>query len=75
VREPLMIAEKGHADKAGMIGDDHVRESHVALNGGVVPVKESFSVGGYAAAYPGHWRLPAAERVNCKCTQIGAFSD
>jgi SPP1 gp7 family putative phage head morphogenesis protein len=57
------------------IGDDDVRESHVALNGVVVPVKELFDVGGSPAPYPGHWSLPARERVQCRCTCVGAFAE
>jgi hypothetical protein len=57
------------------IGDDDVRQSHVALADVVVPVRESFNVGGSAAPYPGHWSLPARERANCRCTCVGAFAE
>ncbi len=29
-----------------------------------------FSVGGSPAPYPGHWGLPAWQRINCRCTRI-----
>lgn len=57
------------------ISDDDVRADHLAANEQTVPVKNNFDIGGYKAPYPGHWSLPAEQRVNCRCTVIGAFED
>lgn len=37
----------------------------------------NFNVGGYMAPYPGHYSLPAGERIHCRCTTIAAdtFAD
>ena len=50
--------------------DGDTRESHVNLNGTVVEVDEDFSIGG---AFPGDAKLPASERVNCRCTIVSVF--
>jgi hypothetical protein len=57
------------------IGDNGVMPSHVASNGVTVPIKENFTAGNSSAPWPGHWSLPAQERLNCRCTQIGAFAE
>ncbi len=53
------------------IGDRDVRADHALLQNVVVPPRADFSVGGWAVPYPGHWGLPAEQRINCRC---GVFS-
>lgn len=55
--------------------DKRCRTSHSALNDTTVAVAANFSVGGTPAPYPGHWGLPAEERVNCRCTIISDLGD
>lgn len=55
--------------------DKDTRETHAALDGVTVGPSEDFDVGGSPAPYPGHWSLPAEERVNCRCTTVAAFPD
>jgi len=55
--------------------DQDTRETHAALDGVTVGPGEDFDVGGNPAPYPGHWGLPAEERVNCRCTTVAAFPD
>lgn len=55
------------------VADNDRRADHAALQSVVVPTGQMFSVGGYAAPYPGYWGLPAAQRVNCRCTVLAAF--
>jgi len=58
--------------------DELVRETHAdaaaryAIGGatGPIPVDEDFEVGGFAAAMPHDPRLPASERVNCRCRVV-----
>jgi hypothetical protein len=45
------------------------RPTHQAANGQKVGLSQSFTVGGFAARYPGDPLLPAKERVQCRCTQ------
>jgi uncharacterized protein with gpF-like domain len=54
--------------------DNDTRESHRLLNGKSVKPGKSFHVGesGASAPYPGHFSLPAEERINCRCTIIGS---
>lgn len=47
--------------------DSDARPDHVSLNGSRVRQGEEFNVGGTRAPYPGHYSLPAAQRVNCRC--------
>lgn len=58
-------------------GDNYVRDSHVEVNGQVVGAGELFNVGGNLAPYPGHWSLPASERIGCRCLTVasGTFAD
>ncbi|WP_425397302.1 phage minor head protein [Aeoliella sp.] len=56
------------------IADDDVRQTHIDNDGVVVRAAESFQVGGYSAPWPGHWSLPAQERVHCRCTTIGVLT-
>ncbi len=54
--------------------DNDTRESHRLLNGKSVKPGKNFHVGesGAEAPYPGHFSLPAEERVNCRCALIGS---
>lgn len=55
--------------------DDDCRESHAALDGTKVPARADFIVGSSPAPHPGHWSLPAKERVNCRCTVLSVLAD
>lgn len=55
--------------------DGRTRDSHRRLDGERVPLGGMFEVGGYPAAYPGDPSLPAAERVNCRCTTAAVPKD
>lgn len=57
-------------------GDGQVRATH-NIGGTVVKAGEMFNVGGYEAPYPGHYSLPAKERVRCRCLTVaaGSFAD
>jgi SPP1 gp7 family putative phage head morphogenesis protein len=48
-------------------GLDNMRESHVELDGEIVPVDEPFSNG---LIYPGDESGPVEEVVNCACTMV-----
>jgi SPP1 gp7 family putative phage head morphogenesis protein len=54
--------------------DDDTRSSHVDANGQVVAVSAMFNVGASSAPYPGHWSLPAGERVRCRCTFVSVVN-
>ncbi|WP_425398548.1 phage minor head protein [Aeoliella sp.] len=56
------------------IADDDVRHTHIDNDGVVVRAAESFQVGGFSAPWPGHWSLPAQERVHCRCTTIALLT-
>lgn len=47
--------------------DGRVRDEHADADGQRRGMAEPFSVGGYAADYPGDPALPASQRVNCRC--------
>lgn len=49
--------------------DARTRHTHVQADGQTVPLKESYTVGGYPARYPGDPMLPAEEVVQCRCSQ------
>lgn len=53
-------------------GDEAVRDSHVAVDGEVVPVDSNFSNG---LAFPGDPSGAAEEVINCRCTTIPVFDD
>jgi SPP1 gp7 family putative phage head morphogenesis protein len=55
--------------------DDWTRKAHVTLNGKVVDADADFDVGGSKAPYPGHYRLPAKQRIGCRCVVISKFKD
>jgi hypothetical protein len=57
------------------IGDDDCRDSHAALSGTVVPARSNFIVGSSPAPHPGHWSLPARERINCRCVVLSVLAD
>jgi hypothetical protein len=50
------------------------RDSHANLDGTVVGSKDSFELGGVQVPWPGHFSLPASERINCQCTVISAIA-
>ncbi|QDU30595.1 NAD(+)--arginine ADP-ribosyltransferase EFV [Anatilimnocola aggregata] len=57
--------------------DKDVRAAHLSLHGVTVKPDENFNVGGFLVPYPGHWSLPAQQRVNCRCltTTKSAFEE
>lgn len=57
------------------IGDKRTRWSHKQMDGQTVPYDRPFNVFGSLGMYPGDYRLPAEERVNCRCTTYSAFLD
>jgi len=52
------------------VGDERVRQTHVAADGQVVPVNEVYIVGGFSMMFPGdtNWGAPLSEVVNCRCS-------
>jgi len=50
--------------------DKSVRDSHIITDGQKRNLKENFNVNGSPAMQPGDPKLPAGERVNCRCTII-----
>jgi hypothetical protein len=48
--------------------DGHQRDTHDALHRVAVAVGKDFDVGGNPAPFPGHFSLPAEERISCRCT-------
>jgi hypothetical protein len=55
--------------------DGDARETHARNHEKTVPADGEFDVGGHSAPYPGHHKLPAKERVRCRCTTVAAFED
>ncbi len=57
--------------------DNDTRDSHKELNGKTVKPGRMFHVGEShsPAPYPGHFSLPAEERINCRCTVVAAGLD
>ena len=55
------------------IGDRDARQTHADASGQTVPVRGMFRIGGYDAPYPGHWSLPARERIHCRCTLLSVL--
>ena len=47
--------------------DSRTRDSHGLADGQVVPIGQSFSVGGVFLAYPGDPAGPAKETIRCRC--------
>lgn len=50
--------------------DARTRESHAEANGMVVPIGESFVVGGVPMDHPGDPAGPPDETANCRCTML-----
>lgn len=71
------LAEEGEIDGVEWLSiiDRDTRPAHVEANGQKVPAGGSFTVAGRQTPYPGHWSLPAAQRVNCRCTTAAVFLD
>ena len=47
--------------------DGNERETHRAADGQTVALDATFTVGGYAADYPGDADLPTEEKMGCRC--------
>ncbi len=61
------------------VGDDDVRDTHVAMGGKVAEGLAMFVVpspagGTEEAPYPGWHGLSAGNRVNCRCTAISVLA-
>ena len=50
-------------------GDDNVRESHVPLDGEVIPVDGTYLVGGSVLDFPGDPDAPPEEICMCRCSE------
>jgi uncharacterized protein with gpF-like domain len=55
--------------------DADTRADHAEADGQTVGVDEDFNVGGESCRHPGDVMLSAAQRVNCRCTVVGEWSD
>ena len=74
----INITENTVADEAGMTEKEWVythiskspREAHVALDGTVIKINESFNVNGFEGKYPHDPNLPPSEVINCECVVI-----
>ena len=53
--------------------DPVIRPDNEALHGMTVGKDENFIIGGSPAQFPGHWRLPSAQRMNCRCTLVSSL--
>ena len=55
------------------IADSRTRPSHAAMNTVTTETADGlFNLSGYQIPHPGHWSLPASERIRCRCTIISA---
>lgn len=50
--------------------DNRERHTHVLLNDTIIPINDSFIFGGVPGSIPGDVKLPAKERIRCRCTVI-----
>jgi len=50
--------------------DGHERHDHAIVNNTAVPFDDEFTVGGFKGNLPGDPKLPAKERVRCRCTFV-----
>lgn len=48
--------------------DSRTRDAHLTVQPRQIGMKQEWTVGGYPAQYPGDPKLPAGERINCRCT-------
>lgn len=49
--------------------DTRARSTHASLDGQKRALYENYDVGGSPALYPGDPKLPAKERINCRCVE------
>lgn len=54
--------------------DEKVRETHKAVDGDQVPLRDPFEVGGALMMFPGDPSGPVEEIVNCRCTLRAAMT-
>ena len=47
--------------------DERVRQCHVVLHNVTIARNDLFNVCGSLAPHPGHWELPIAARIHCRC--------
>ena len=50
--------------------DSRTRETHVAADGQVRPLREAYDVGGYPLQFPGDPTGPGHEVIHCRCTSL-----
>ena len=62
------MSAQGVEKKVWLATGINTRPDHMAVNGQVVGVKDTFDVGGYTAMAPGDGSLPADEVCNCRCS-------
>lgn len=48
--------------------DSRTRDAHLNVQPRQIGMKQDWTVGGFPAQYPGDPKLPAGERINCRCT-------
>lgn len=67
------LHKEGYQQKEwSTVVDGRERETHAAADGQTVGINDLFRVGGASCTYPGSDTLPAGERINCRCTVVGA---
>ena len=64
-------------DEASRGADPDDIANHVVMDGEVVGTGEMFDVQGFRTPFPGHYSLPAHQRVNCRCltTAVTVFDE
>lgn len=55
--------------------DNDTREDHADLDGTVIPLSDSFDVGGERASGPGDPALSAEQVINCRCALAAAYEE
>jgi len=69
----VALSKEGFSQKEwSTVIDGNERPTHAQANGQVVGVLEPFRVGGETCMFPGEESLSPGERINCRCTVVGA---
>lgn len=56
--------------KTWLSAENRVRPTHAAADGQKRAMNKPYSIGGHAAMHPGDPKLPAKERINCRCQEM-----
>ena len=56
--------------KRWLSAERRVRPTHAAADGQERDLDKPYSIGGHAAMHPGDPKLPAKERINCRCQEM-----